>query len=262
MSLAPPSTDVLIVDDGSPNGEATAAARGYSARALRLDRRVGFCAAANAGVREARGEVVQLLNDDTEVAPGWAEAALARFADPSIVAVTPLVLRGRPGDPPVVDSAGDGYWRGGVAYKRGHGQPLGPRHLRAGPVFGASGSASFFRREAFLRVGGFPEEFVAYFDDIDLSFRLSRLGRIWYEPSSVVHHRVSSSYGRPSGGLLVQQSRNEELVWRRNLTPLQKLAWLPAHVAVLMLKALRRLREGQLGPFLAGRLAAHFLSTP
>ncbi len=231
-------------------------ARSFGVAVLRLERRAGYCVAGNAGVREARGEVVQLLNDDTEVSPRWAEAALARFAAPDVVAVTPLVLKGRPGDVPVVDSAGDGYWRGGVAYKRGHGEALGERHLTAGPVFGASGSASFYRREAYLRAGGLPEAFGAYFDDVDLSFRLNRLGRVWYEPASVVHHRVSSSYGRPSGELLAMQSRNEELVWRRNLSPAEKLAWLPAHVAVLLLKAARRLREGQLGPFLRGRLAA------
>ena len=225
---------------------------------MRLERRAGFCVAANAGVRAAEGEIVQLLNDDTETSPGWAEAALRRFADPSVVAVTPLVLKGRPGDVPVIDSAGDGYWRGGVAFKRWHGVALTARHLVAGPVFGASGSASFFRREAYQRAGGLPEEFGAYFDDVDLSFRLNRLGRVWYEPASVVHHRVSSSYGRPSGDLLAMQSRNEELLWRRNLSPLEKLAWLPAHVAVLLLKAARRLAEGQLGPFLRGRLAALF----
>jgi GT2 family glycosyltransferase len=251
---------VLVVDDGSPGGAVSSTAGRFPGVAvLRLERRRGFCAAANAGVAAARGEVVELLNDDTEVTPGWAEAALARFADPAVAAVTPLVLQGPPGrpGPPRVDSAGDRYHPWGVAGKRGHGEVLGPAHLVAGPVFGASGSSSFFRRDAFLAVGGLPEEFGAYFDDVDLSCRLRRAGyRVFYEPASRVYHRVGSSHGPPRGELLVRQSRNEELVFWRNLAAAELPLALPGHAAVLAGKALRRWREGQLGPWLRGRVEA------
>jgi CDP-4-dehydro-6-deoxyglucose reductase len=52
-------------------------------------------------------------------------------------------------------------------------------------VFGASACAAFYRREALLAAGGFPEHFGAYFEDVDLSFRLRRLGfEIVYEPAA------------------------------------------------------------------------------
>ena len=65
-------------------------------RSLRLPRRQGFCTAANTGIRASHGEIVELLNDDTEVTAGWAEAALAVFADPSVAAVAPLVFARTP----------------------------------------------------------------------------------------------------------------------------------------------------------------------
>jgi GT2 family glycosyltransferase len=72
---------VLVVDDASPGGAVAAVAAAFAAvRVLRLPGQRGFCAAANAGIATARTPVVELLNDDTEVEPGWAEAALARFA--------------------------------------------------------------------------------------------------------------------------------------------------------------------------------------
>jgi GT2 family glycosyltransferase len=251
----PPGTRLLVVDDGSEGAAVSRVAEEFGAAALRLSRRRGYCVAANAGVALAQTDVVELLNDDTEVTAGWADAALARFADPRVVAVTPLVLRA--GEPDVVDSAGDEYGLFGIARKRGHGERLGPAHLAAGPVFGASGSSSFFRREAFLRAGGLPEEFGAYFDDIDLSFRLRRAGgQVWYEPTSRVYHHVSASHGEPRGDLLAMQSRNEEWVWWRNLEGWQLLLGMPGHAAVLAGKALLRLREGRLGPWLRGRLAA------
>jgi GT2 family glycosyltransferase len=255
---APSGTDILVVDDASPAGTVSAVATAVGGvRALRLPARAGFCAAANAGIRATHHPIVELLNDDTEVTAGWAETALAAFRDPTVAAVAPLVLCWPGGEPghARVDSAGDRYYLGGIAGKRGHGALLGPAHLRRSQVFGASGSSAFYRRDALLRVGGFPEGFGAYFEDVDLALRLHRAGyAVVFEPSSRVLHHVSSSYGRPHGGLLEQQSRNEERVFWRNLPARDLLRALPLHLAVLAAKGWRRWREGTLGPFLRGRL--------
>ena len=151
--------------------------------------------AANTGIRASCGDIVELLNDDTEVHAGWASSALEWFQDSSVAAVAPVVLTGA--DRSVVDSAGDRYYVGGIAGKRGHREPLTPAYLSARPVFGASGSSAFYRRQALQRVGGFPESFGAYFEDVDLAFRLQRAGyRTIFEPASRVFHHVSASYGR------------------------------------------------------------------
>lgn len=255
---APAETEVVVVDDASPGGIVSAAARAFpGVRVLRLESRRGFCAAANAGLRAATHPIAELLNDDTVVEAGWADAALPWFADPSVAAVAPLVLQ-RSGDdgPPRIDSAGDRYYLGGVAGKRGRGRLVDAEYLRAGPVFGASASSAFYSRDAVLAAGGFPESFGAYFEDVDLSFRLRWAGwRTVYEPAARVWHRVSASYGRPHAGLLMQQARNEERVFWRN-TPARALPRaVPLHLAVLVGKAWRRWREGRLLPFLRGKLA-------
>jgi len=256
---APAGTEILVVDDASPNTiirEKASQVQGV--RVLRLDQRGGFCVAANRGMQAANGEIVELLNDDTQVSPGWAEAALEHFKDRPVGAVAPLVLRGPPtNDETLVDSAGDRYFAGGVAGKRGHGRPLGLAFLQGGEVFGASASSAFYRRELVLRVGGFPEHFGSYFEDVDLAFRLHWVGaRILYEPESRVWHQGSASHGAPAAELLEHQSRNEELVFWRNLPAAALLRALPLHAAVIAGKAWRRWHEGQLLPFLCGRLRA------
>jgi len=281
--FAPPGTEVIVVDDGS-RGEVVsrAAAEFPGVRAVRRARPGGFCAAANAGVAAASAPVVELLNDDAEVTAGWADAALRWFADPRVVAVAPLVLQNDParhahGLPPLIDTAGDEYDPGGFARKRGHGTvwangpasagrapgPLGP--LTRGRSPGSSGSvpaasacAAFYRRDALQHAGGFPEHFRAYFEDVDLSLRLRRLGgEIVYEPASVVWHRVSSSYGRrPTRAVLERQSCNEERLFWRNTRGPELLRRLPRHAAVLAGKALRRWQEGTLLPWLLGRVRA------
>jgi GT2 family glycosyltransferase len=253
---------VIVVDDASPEHCASRVAAEFARdgiESIRLPDRGGFCRAANAGVRAATHAIVELLNDDTEVVAGWAEAALAYFADDRVGAVAPLVLRwpGAPADKARIDSAGDEYHLGGYARKRGHGMPLAATRLCPREVFGASASSAFYRRDALLRVGAFPEEFGAYFEDVDLSFRLRRAGyRIVFTPDARVLHHGGASHGRPSGTLLAQQSKNEELVFWRNLPAALLLAALPLHAAVLAGKAWRRWREGNLGAFLRGRWQA------
>jgi GT2 family glycosyltransferase len=251
---APAGTEVTVVDDGSPNQEASeTAGRFDGVRVLRLPRRRGFCAAANLGIHASHGDVIELLNDDTEVQERWAAPALDWFADPTVAAVAPLVVTGRNGA--LVDSAGDRYYVGGVAGKRGHAEPLALPYLSSRPVFGASASSAFYRRSALHQVGAFPESFGAYFEDVDLAFRLQRAGyRAIFEPASRVFHHVSASHGRRRRVLLEQQSHNEEQVFWRNLPARTLLRALPCHLAVLAGKARRRWRDGTLLPFICGRL--------
>jgi GT2 family glycosyltransferase len=256
---APVGTEIIVVDDASRDGAVSAVAACLAGvHILQLPRRGGFCVAANAGVRAATAEFVELLNDDTQVTAGWAEAALRALSQPGVGAVAPLVLAG-PNDQqavPTVDSAGDRYFVGGIAAKRGHGQQLDSSHLQGGPVFGASACSAFYRREAFLEAGGFPESFSAYFEDVDLAFRLHHAGwQIVFEPAARVWHLVSSSYGTFRHDLLAQQSRNEERVFWRNLPRGILLRTLPMHLAVVAGKAWRRWREGSLWPFIYGRLS-------
>src|SRR5207237_1037429 len=134
---------------------------------------------------------------------------------------------------------------GGVAGKRGHGRPPDAALLEPRLVFGASASSAFYRRDALLRVGAFPEDFGAYFEDVDVAFRLQRAGyRAAYEPAARVLHRVSASYGKPRRRLLERQSCNEERVFWRNLPGRALARALPLHAAVLAAKAWRRWREG------------------
>jgi GT2 family glycosyltransferase len=255
---APPRTEIIVVDDGSIERAVTRTAHGFcGVRIVRLPRRQGFCVAANQGIAEARGRIIELLNDDTEILPGWADAALACFEDPGVGAVAPLVLLSAASRnaSPRIDSAGDCYYLGGVARKRGHGRALSPQYLRPCRVFGASASSAFYRLDLLRQIGPLPESFGAYFEDVDLSFRIHQAGfHVYFEPRSRVLHRMASSHGRRARRLLEQQSLNEERVFWRNLPGSWLPRAVPRHLAVLAAKSWKRWEEGTLTPFLCGRL--------
>ncbi len=257
--FAPPNTEIIVVDDGSPGAIASHTALCFpGVRVVRLARTQGYCVAANRGIATARGAVIELLNDDTQVEHGWAEAALRCFVDPRVGAVAPLVLRGAPGDPaPAIDSAGDSYDPGGFAWKNGHRQPLTDTYLQRRPVAAASASSVFLCRSALERSRLFPERFGAYFEDVDLSLRLQAAGfQVLFEPASRLWHRGGSSYGQPRRRLVERQSCNEERLFWRHWRRVPRLKTLARHMAVLGGKAVRRCREGTLAPFLMGRLRA------
>lgn len=246
---ATPRYEVIVIDDGSANAAVTSTARGsLPCRVIRHERPQGFCRSANAGMAAAQGELVQLLNDDAELATDVAPA-LARFADPRVVAVAPLVLRW-PGE--CIDSAGDRYDRGGFAQPRGRGQRPAGMWLAATQVDAASGCAAFYRRDAVMTAGGFPTFFDSHFEDVDLSLRLRRDGGvIMYEPECRVLHHGGATYRRGTPALIRRQSRNEEQLYWRNTagTPAELLR----HAAVLATKAIRRTTEGTIVPWLQGR---------
>jgi GT2 family glycosyltransferase len=245
---------VIVVDDAAPRGQARQVASAFAGvTVIRRHKQGGFAAAANTGIRASSGAVVQLLNGDAEVTAGWAAAALRWFEDPKVGAVAPLVLAWPDGR--IIDSAGDRYYLGGVAAKRGHGKPLSDEFAQPCEVWGASASSAFYRRRALIEAGLFPESFGSYFEDVDLSFRLQTLGyRIMYEPACRVLHRIGASHPRRSRRLIAQQSRNEERVFWRNVPGQLLPRAIVKHLAVLLGKSWRRWREGTLSAWLAGRL--------
>ncbi len=249
--------EVVVVDNGSSDGTSEWLARKYpSARLLRIEPNRDFCAAANAGMAAARAPFVQLLNNDTEVTPGWIEAGLAPFEDPTVGSVAPLVVVRS--DPKRVDSAGDSYAWYGWPRKRGHGQETENWTARpAEEVFGASGSSAFYRTEALRRAGTFDLFLVSYYEDIDLAFRLRWAGyRCVYAPGCRIHHEISATNDHKSPALQRRIARNAELVFWWNLPAGSlALAAIP-HLVFTAMQAGWRLVRRRPGPFLAGKLDA------
>lgn len=252
----PAHSEVIVVDDGSTDGTSEYLRQAWPpVRLVRLQRNAGFCRAANAGLAAARGELVELLNNDAEVGAGWAEAAMAPFADPRVAAVAPLVcqlpFRGR------IDSAGDRFLPIGIAKKRGEGRLVAAPFDRPAEVFAASAAAAFYRRSAIIDAGGFPEHFRAYLDDVDLGYRLRLAGfRCQFEPLSRVYHWVSRSHQVRSRPLQHQIARNSELLFWTNLPTLQLLAFALPHLAYVLVQLGWKGLRGDFGPWFAGKCSA------
>ncbi|WP_376793102.1 glycosyltransferase family 2 protein [Thermoflexus sp.] len=190
--------EVLVVDNGSTDDSLQLLARYPEVRVLTLGRNRGFAGAVNEGIRAARGEIIVLLNNDTEASPTWLEALVAAFErhpDAGLLASRIMLFDRRD----VFHSAGDYYRVDGIPGNRGVWEKDVGQYDREEEVFSACGAAAAYRRELFDDIGLFDEDFFYSCEDVDLAWRAQIAGwNCWYVPTAVVYHKLSATGGGPT----------------------------------------------------------------
>lgn len=205
-----PDAEVIVVDNASTDGSVEALRREYSeVRVIALATNGGYTAGCNVGLREAHGEVLVLLNNDTEAAPDWLEALLAgleRHPEAGMAASRIMLYDRRE----TLHSAGDLYRTNGLPDSRGVWQEYGPPFDVETYVFGACGGAMACRRAMLEDVGGFEQAFFMYCEDVDLNWRAQLAGwKCIYLPQAVVYHRLSAT----GGGALASYYVGRNTLW-------------------------------------------------
>jgi GT2 family glycosyltransferase len=248
--------ETILVDNGSLDGTAAFVRERFPwVRVVSLSENHGFAGGNNAGVREARGRFIVLLNNDTVPEPGWLASLLRgrEAGGPNALASSRVVYMH---DPRVIDSAGDGLLRWGGAFKRHHGARI-ESAPESREVFGVCGAACVIPRTVFEELGGFDEDFFVSHEDVDLSYRARLLGyRCRYVADSVVRHHGSATLGRVSEFAVFHGQRNLEWVYFKNTPGSLLLRTLPGHLIYTAAAAIHFTRHGRLGAFLRAKWAA------
>ncbi|MBP7692566.1 MAG: glycosyltransferase family 2 protein, partial [Anaerolineales bacterium] len=190
--------DVILVDNASTDDSLAVA------RALRSDIQVlpqaanlGFAPACNLGARAASGEYLAFLNNDLRVDPGWLRAMTAPFVGaPADLACVASVIRSWDGR--LVDFVGGALNAYGRAFQVDQGLPYDPdRYAAPRELLFACGGAMLARREVYLETGGFDDDFIAYFEDVDFGWRLWLQGyRVVLAPAAQAFHRLHATGAR------------------------------------------------------------------
>jgi GT2 family glycosyltransferase len=227
-AMAQPGAEVVVIDNASTDATPELV-REHGARHLRLDERVSWAAANNAGIAATGGDAVLLLNADCFLEPGFLGAARPRLDEPGVGMVAPKLIRTAGGSPSdridAIDCVGMVVDRRRKNNLAGHGRPS-LAYEQPGPCFGPDGAAALYRRELLddCAVGGPPldEDFEKWAADVDLAWRAQLLG--WgcvYEPGAVAYHvrsySPSTRAGVPQRDRLVQ-FRNRYLMMVKNDT--------------------------------------------
>jgi GT2 family glycosyltransferase len=250
------STETILVDNASTDGTAAYVRERFPhVRLVVMPENRGFAGGNNAGVLEARGRFIALLNNDAVPEPGWVQALVRGMDEEAGFAlVTSRIVYMH--DPGVIDSAGDSLLAAGGAFKRHHGASV-ELARESSEVFGVCGAACLMPRRVFDELGGFDEDFFISHEDVDLSYRARLLGyRCRYVADAVVRHHGSVSIGRASGFAIFHGQRNLEWLYFKNTPTILLLTTLPSHMIYVAAACLHFARAGVLGTFVRAKLAA------
>lgn len=178
---------VLLVDNGCTNPYLRHLEQNKNVVILRSGKNLGFAGGVMAAAARLTSEHIALVNSDAIVAPN-ALALLARaVADPSIGIAMPLVLRRQDHR---VNSSGNPLHILGFSWAGMNGAPADS--IRGGPVAVASGATLVLRRSVWNILGGLPEPFFLYQEDVDLSVGCHQAGlEVVLIPDSCVFHEFN-----------------------------------------------------------------------
>jgi GT2 family glycosyltransferase len=252
--------EILVCDMASTVNPATVfnASDYPNTRLLRSDKNLGFAGGNNWGMRQAKGDFIFIVNNDTELTPDIIENLLEPFSqNPAIGVVCPKIKYYS--DRRIIQYAG---FRPMNPYT-GRTSTIGDletdngQYNIPGPTNGAHGCAMMVKKEVIEKTGMFPEKFFLYYEEWDWSARILRAGYlIWYQAAATIFHKESMSVGKENPMKAYYHTRNRILYIRRNSSLFQKSVFAFFFFAVTLPKSvfsyLKNREHAQLKFFLKG----------
>lgn len=213
-----PSVEIFVVDNASYENPADLIKAQYpTVNVISTYRNLGFAGGNNLGIKEAKGEYIMLLNNDTEVHPNFLEPMVKAMQNNEKIGIvasklhfyhTPNVIQfaGSTSLHPIrISSHAIGYG------EQDNGQYDTPTFTHL-----AHGAAMMVRKSVIDEVGKMPEEYFLYYEEIDWCEQIKEAGYlILFEPKSLVYHKESISVGKKSSFQLYYKTRNRIFLARR-----------------------------------------------
>lgn len=191
-----PQNEIIVVDNGSTDGSADFLTEHFPAvRVIRSAKNLGFGGGSNLGFREAKNDVVVLLNSDMRVERDFLAPLLQPFSDPLTFSVSCQIFFSDPSKRREETGLTQGWWSGGRLRVR-HREDA---HIQAAfPCFYGGGGSSAYDRRKFLDLGGFDDLLRPfYYEDTDLGYMAWKRGwKVYYQPQSIVYHEHRGTIGR------------------------------------------------------------------
>lgn len=197
LHIAAPEAHIVIVENGSGNDEAGTLLKEFPyIHLIRNGRNEGFCRGNNQGIEyclsQPNCQYIMLLNNDTTVQKDFLHPLISYIEQNSGSVVSPKVLYYGKN---IVQNMGGKLFFGGTI-NIGKNRPSGKYTVPLQPDF-LVGTAMIAERSAWERVGLLDDDYFAYGEDLDWSWRARRKGyKLVVVPKSIIYHRHSRSTKR------------------------------------------------------------------
>ena len=179
---------IIVVENGSKDGSLEFLQTHYPQAELIIHKKnKGFAGGVNGGIQksiEDGDDYVALFNNDAVADEDWLKNLVNDLKVNTDTGIATCKFMSM--DKKHLDSTGDLYTRWGLPYPRGRGEPVSDVYDDFVQVFAASGGASLYRVSMLEKIGLFDEDFFAYYEDVDLSFRAQLAGwKVRYVPEAL-----------------------------------------------------------------------------
>lgn len=191
--------EIIVVDNNSSDGSVKYIKENFpSVKLIVMDKNYGFCKPNNEGAKEASGEYLVFLNNDTEVTPGWLKALVQpAIEDADVVSCASRMLYYDRHD--IINTAGGKITIIGGGFYRGYGDKDGPAYNQPGFTGFGCAAGVLVKKDFFLSIGGFDEDHFAACEEHDLGWKIWLYGyKVAYAPMAKMYHRESGTFGSRS----------------------------------------------------------------
>ena len=253
--------ETILVDNGSSDGTQEYVRTHYpEVKLVELGDNKGFTGACNAGFNVSKGDLIILLNNDTEVDANWLEALVSAFERvPSAGSIASKMMLFDQRE--TFHTAGDYYRINGLPGNRGVWQHDNGQYDRETFVFGACGGAAAYRRSLLEEIGFLDDDFYFSCEDIDLAWRIHLAGSsVLYTPDAVVYHKLKASAGSGTTSSYYDGRNFLYVIWKNYPSSLLRAHWPAIAAAQLSIsaEALRSWRGQAARAKLRGQIAGLF----
>jgi GT2 family glycosyltransferase len=241
----------IVVDNGSTDGSVEKIYTAFpSIHQIKLDSNLGYAAGNNVGIKfalEAGADYILVLNNDTIVDRYMLkELVFLAEGEENCGMVGPKMYCFQPQD--TIFALGSFInWSKGYTTNRGMFKHVSEIEVPTNPeeVDFIAGCCVLVRRKLLEEVGFLDLEYYLNYEDVDWGTRVKEHGyEVWFNPASVIWHKVSATMGQGSPVNTYYMTRNALLFFWRNAPKQYK--W--AAVAQILLRTFRTIAAWTLRP--------------
>lgn len=253
---------VIVVENGSTDeSDEILAQYGNKITVLKQQKNLGFAGGVNVGIDYAlrnESDYIALFNNDAIADNKWLNELLKVANKSNKAGIVTSKFRKVGTD--ILDSTGDFYSIYGLPFPRGRGQVDKGQLDALTDVFGGSGGASLYSSTMLKEIGLFDEDYFAYFEDVDISFRAQLAGwKAYFAPNAIADHHIGGTSKKLGNFTVYQTAKNFWFVYTKNMPGYLFFKYLPLASYWYIRMLFARVVKGGVKSFLHGWLISVWL---
>lgn len=223
------NVETIFIDNNSIDGSVEFVRNKYLNKNIEIianDNNLGYSGAANQGIRISNGEYIVIMNPDVIMERDFIENVYNYISkDKMVGAVSGKIFKydfNNDKKLQFIDTCGIDMYKDRTFVDRGQNTIEDGEFNNIEQVFGVCGAVAFYSRKALndISINGecFDEDFFAYKEDVDVSWRLNLAGyKVMFLPDAIAYH--GRALGKPLGrGLNYIRNRKKNSIFLRGLS--------------------------------------------